>query len=318
MAKYFFFWCGALLPLALLTACSGDEPAQALGTLERDRLTLVATANEIIVEQPINEGSAVHKGDVIAQLDTTRQQAVVARAEADIAAQSATLEKLRQGPRPQELDAAAARVDAARVALKQSQQNLTRVENLVKQRTAAQAELDNARAQHDGNAANLRDAEAQLALLRAGTREEDLRQAEAQLQSLQSALANAKLSLAELSLRAPRDAVLDRLPWKIGERMNAGTTVAVLLGAGAPYARVYLPGTHRDKVAVGDTVQVTVDGTPTPFSGTVRWISLDPAFTPYYALNRSERTRLVYLTEITLPDSATALPAGLPAQLVLP
>ncbi|MDR0781993.1 MAG: HlyD family efflux transporter periplasmic adaptor subunit [Pseudomonadales bacterium] len=314
MMKCFALW----FALALLSACSGDEPAQALGTLERDRLTLVATASEIIVEQPVKEGSTVRKGELIVQLDTTRQQAAVARAEAELAAQSALLEKLRQGPRPEEFDAATARVDSIRAALKASQQNLARVESLVAQRTAAQAELDNARAQHDSNAANLRDAQAQLALLRAGTRAEDLRQSEAQLQALEAQLASAKLSLAELTLRAPRDAVLDRLPWQTGERMSAGATVAVLLSAGAPYARVYLPEMQRATLAVGATVQVLVDGTPEPFSGTVRWIALDPAFTPYYALNRSERTRLVYLTEISLPASAAALPAGLGAQLVLP
>ncbi|MDR2213460.1 MAG: HlyD family efflux transporter periplasmic adaptor subunit [Pseudomonadales bacterium] len=306
------------LPLLLLSACSGDASSLALGTLERDRLTLVATAAEIIVEQPVKEGNTVHKGEVIVQLDTTRQQAALAKAEADIAAQSALLDQLRNGARPEELAAAAARVDSARAALTQSEQNLPRVTDLVGQKLAAQAELDAARAARDGAAANLRDAEAQLALLRAGTREEQLRQAEAQLQALQALLNNAHLALDELTLRAPQDAILDSLPWETGERVNAGAVVAVLLGAGAPYARVYLPEPYRASMNVGASVQVLVDGVSEPFTGNVRWIALDPAFTPYYALSGGERARLVYLMEITLPPSAAALPAGLPAQLVLP
>lgn len=283
MSRPILPWLSPVVLLFLLHGCAENEEAAALGTLERDRYTLVATASEVIVQQPIAEGRLVRKGEVVVQLDTTRQAAAVARA-----------------------------------ALTESQQNLARAERLVSQNIAARAELDGARALHDSNAARLRDAEAQLALLRAGTREEELRQAEAQLQSLEAALANERLKLEELTLRAPLDALLDSLPWEVGERVNPSATVAVLLSAGAPHARVYLPETQRQRVAVGDSVQVQVDGVAQPLGGTVRWIALEPSFTPYYALTQSERSRLVYLMEIDLPDDAANLPAGLPAQLLLP
>lgn len=318
MSRPILPWLSPVVLLFLLHGCAENEEAAALGTLERDRYTLVATASEVIVQQPIAEGRLVRKGEVVVQLDTTRQAAAVARAEAELAAMHATLDKLRNGARPEELEAAAARVDSARAALTESQQNLARAERLVSQNIAARAELDGARALHDSNAARLRDAEAQLALLRAGTREEELRQAEAQLQSLEAALANERLKLEELTLRAPLDALLDSLPWEVGERVNPSATVAVLLSAGAPHARVYLPETQRQRVAVGDSVQVQVDGVAQPLGGTVRWIALEPSFTPYYALTQSERSRLVYLMEIDLPDDAANLPAGLPAQLLLP
>jgi HlyD family secretion protein len=69
---------------------------------------------------------------------------------------------------------------------------------------------------------------------------------------------------------------------------------------------------------MGISLVVHVDGVTEPLSGRVRWISQDPAFTPYYALNNAERSRLVYMAELQLPDSASALPAGLPAQAELP
>ena len=67
------------------------------------------------------------------------------------------------------------------------------------------------------------------------------------------------------------------------------------------------------------TLTVHVDGLDVPISGHVRWISAEPAFTPYYALNQEERARLMYLAEVQLPaESAASLPAGLPAQVALP
>jgi HlyD family secretion protein len=81
----------------LLAACTGDKVSEALGTLERDRIVLKATADEIILEQPIPEGTVVAKGTLLVQLDDRRQSALVARARADVAQATARLEELRNG-----------------------------------------------------------------------------------------------------------------------------------------------------------------------------------------------------------------------------
>jgi len=97
-----------------------------------------------------------------------------------------------------------------------------------------------------------------------------------------------------------------------------GAPLAVLLAEGPPFARVYIPEPVRARVSVGDTLTIRVDGIDAAMTGTVRWISVEPAFTPYYALNREERSRLMYLAEIQLGEDAAALPSGLPAQVELP
>ena len=69
---------------------------------------------------------------------------------------------------------------------------------------------------------------------------------------------------------------------------------------------------------IGDKLTVQVDGLDQSLEGKVRWISTEPAFTPYYALNQAERANLMYLAEIMLPDTAIDLPNGIPAQVLLP
>lgn len=44
-----------------------------------------------------------------------------------------------------------------------------------------------------------------------------------------------------------------------------------------------------------------VDGYEKTFEGKLRWVSQDPAFTPYYGLNSRDRALLMYLAEIDLP-----------------
>jgi HlyD family secretion protein len=58
---------------------------QALGTLERDRIVLKATASETITAEPIGKGSWVKTGDLLAQLDATQSRNNLAGVEATLA-----------------------------------------------------------------------------------------------------------------------------------------------------------------------------------------------------------------------------------------
>ncbi len=306
------------MSILVLQACSPADSNLALGTLERDRVQLKATSAEVIVELPVAEGSSVHQGDLIVRLDDRRQTAQVARAQANVDAAKANLNKLRHGARAEDIAAARAQVSGAQAVLDETLKNFARAESLVKQKLMRVAELDSARSQRDSAKANLDHANENLLVLTNGTRPEDLEQAEAQVKLAEASLALEAQSLRELNIVATRDGILDHLPKKLGDRTAIGETVAILLSQGAPYARVYVPAPKRVLLKAGQQLNVRVDGVTETFQGQVRWISQDPAFTPYYALNSSDRARLVYLAEVTLPASATELPSGIPAQVELP
>lgn len=305
-----------LLALFLLPGCTDNEANVALGTLERDRILLRATADEIIVAQPIPEGTQVAAGTLLVQLDDRRQQAVVSKARADVAQAEARLEELRNGARPEDIAAATARVDGARAALVEARANHRRMVSLVEQKLAAPAQLDQSLAMRDSAEANLASAQEELLRLTNGTRQEQLDQGSAALQAAQAQLALAKHDLDELSVVATRDAYLDSLPWHVGERVAPGTTLAILLADDRPYARVYIPEPWRAQLQVGDRRPVRVDGVDRTIPGMLRWVATDPAFTPYYALNASDRARLVYLAEFDL-EGGEQLPTGIPAQVLL-
>ncbi|MCG6861313.1 MAG: HlyD family efflux transporter periplasmic adaptor subunit, partial [Chromatiaceae bacterium] len=188
-----------------------------------------------------------------------------------------------------------------------------RNQELVTRKAVSQAEVDRTKALRDAASARLDEANENLNALLAGTRPEEITQAEAELSAARADLAYRQALLAELSIVATRDGVLDSLPWNLGERVTVGSPVAVMLAGKAPYARVYVSEPYRVKINKGDTLKVHVDGLDRIFDGTVRWISSEPSFTPYYALNASDRARLMYLAQVALPDSAAKLPNGVPA-----
>jgi HlyD family secretion protein len=309
-----------LLPflVALLAACQDSSRNLALGTLERDRIAHTATASEVVVALPVAQGARVEKGTLLVKLDDGLQTSVVNSAAAKVEQAKANLEKLRHGARKEEVAAARAKVAGARAALTESEASYARILNLKGQKLASQSDLDKALAARDASLASLSANEEALLALVNGAREEDLRVAEAELEGALATLALEQRRLADLSVVATRDGILDNLPWNLGERVTIGSPLAIVLAGAAPCARVYVPEPYRVRLKVGDALPVYVDGIDRPIDGRLRWIASEPAFTPYFALNQQERSRLMYRAEVQLPDSAADLPSGVPAQVQLP
>ena len=73
----------------------------------------------------------------------------------------------------------------------------------------------------------------------------------------------------------------------------------------------------RISVRPGDNLEVRIDGYNRSITGTVRWVSADATFKPYFALTEHDRSRLSFLAEIDLPD-VSELPSGVPLEVDFP
>ena len=302
----------------VITACSDSNEGVALGTLERERVIHPATTSEILIDLPVSAGQLVEKGQVIAKFDAELQQAIVAKAQAQLAQATAFLEKTLNGARPEEVAGASAKVAAANAAYTQSEANFRRAKTLVKDKLASQETLDSATAARDETFANLESAKQNLNELTNGSRVEDINSAKAQVQAAEAELKVQQKYLSDLTIKAMRAGRVDNLPWHVGERVTKGSPVVIIQANSAPYARVYIPEPYRAKLNQGMTLTVRVDGIDKDIQGELTWIASEPAFTPFYALNQEERARLMYLAEVTLPVSENNLPTGVPAQVIMP
>ena len=310
-----FAW---LLGCAALAGCSKDSNDALPGTLERDRVELVAEANETIVSLPFAEGATVKPGDIIAVQNPELAGNDVAGAQADVAQAEARLTELTNGPRATTIRAAVARRDAARAQRDDAVRERDRLLDLVKHSLVSKSEADRQVTAADSAEAALRAAEAELRDLPEGTLAEQISQARQAADAARARLASLKTTNARLEVRAPIAATIDALPYRVGEKPARGATIAVLLANTAPYARVHVPEPLRARVASGTRASVHVDGNPHVFSGKVRFIASDAEFTPYFSLTAADRSRLSFLAEVTLDEpEARELPAGVPVQVSL-
>jgi HlyD family secretion protein len=301
-----------------LASCSRHDPNSLPGTLERDRVELVADANETIVSLPFAEGAAIKAGDVVVVQDRALSVAEVDAARAQLAEAEARLEELKNGPLPTTIRAAAARRDSARATRDDAVRERDRLLGLVTRSLVSKSAADRQVATAASAEAALHEAEADLRELQQGTRAEQVSQARRAADSARANLAGLETTSSRLEVRAPIAATIDSLPFHLGEKPAKGVTVAVLLANSAPYARIHVPEPMRARVTSGTAATIRVDGVDKAYRGKVRFVSSEAEFTPYYALTAADRSKLSFLAEVTFEDAdAGNLPSGVPLDVVL-
>lgn len=306
----------ALVLTSALAGCADRGDAPLLGTLERDRLEMTAEAPEPLVELSVREGDRVNAGQVLARLDAATVDAQLAAARAREAEARARLKEAERGPRTEAIAQARARRDSRRIALDVETREYTRVEGLIADRLVARSTLDRQREARDRAAAALSEADAALLELTRGTRAEQLEQARAAVRAAEADAAQLGTRRARLTLVAPRGARVEALPYRVGERPPVGAPVVVLLADDAPFARVYIPESRRAALTPGAAATVRVDGVARTHPAKLRYVAAQAAYTPYFALNARDRSRLSFLAEFTLTDAeAKSLPSGVPLEV---
>ncbi|MGW8369025.1 MAG: HlyD family secretion protein [Gammaproteobacteria bacterium] len=311
----------SIIVVSLLLASCGEDRADlvAVGTLERDRIEIVAEAWETLTAIEVSEGDHVIVNQVIARQDTARAEAKADQLAAALERSRQRLAELERGPREEAIDEARARLRGAEGRLAADERELERIAGIVARGLGSESDLDEARARRDVSEASFDEARWQLATLVDGATVEELEQARAAVAEAQAALEEQRLTLDRMVIRATRDGMIDAIPVEPGDRPRAGDIVAILLTDDAPYARVYVPAPLRARVRTGSDAEIMVESLDGVFHGRIRTIATEAAFTPYFALTERDRSRLTYLAEVTLTDpKARDLPTGFPVEVRFP
>jgi HlyD family secretion protein len=298
---------------ALLGACADDAPPPLTGSLEWDRIAVIAEVSEPVTRWAVAEGDRVAAGDVLLELDARRLEARIGAARGELSGAEARLAELTHGARIETIEAARAALARTRAAQAEAESEHRRIAEVRRRELVAASALDQALALRDQRRAETAAAEAQLQELTRGTRPEQVEQAAAAVEAAKASLQELVLVRERLTVRAPRDGRVDALPFHPGDQPPIGAELVSLMVGDAPYARVFVPAERRAGLATGEPFEVRVAGLDTPFAATLRSVRSEASFTPYYALAGDDASRLVYRAELLLDGPQAAdLPAGLP------
>jgi HlyD family secretion protein len=292
------------------------------GNVDLRQVELPFNGSERIAQVLAQEGDHVSRGQLLAQLDTSRLEPEVAKAEADAAAQQQVVARLHHGNRPEEIAQARANVDAATADAVNARAQYARLRTLTDSssgRAVSRQDLDAAKAALDSAEAKVALNGQALVLETIGPRVEDIAQAEAQLRSDQAQFALLRQQLKDADLLAPLDAVVRSRIVEPGEMASPQKSAFTLAITDPKWVRAYVAETDLGAVHEGMHAAVMVDGFPgRSFPGWIGFISPVAEFTPKSVETTDLRSSLVYQIRVFVKDPADALRLGMPATVHIP
>jgi len=254
---------------------------------------LAAPVSEVLVQ----DTRQVRRGDVLVKLDATDAKIAVARAEADLA--NAT-RKVRGtfatdtglgaqiAARAADEARASAEIASAQADVEKARIDLQRRETLAASGAVSGDELTNARNAFNTAAASLRSAQAARAQASAtrsaavGTRDANLAliagtsvENNPEVLAARAALAQARVDLARTVIRAPIDGVISRRQVQVGQRVQPGAVLMIVVPVQAAYVDANFKEVELTKVKPGQPVELTSElyGEEVVFHGKVMGFS---------------------------------------------
>ncbi|QUD89770.1 efflux RND transporter periplasmic adaptor subunit [Phenylobacterium montanum] len=292
------------------------------GNLDLRQVELAFNGAERIDEVLVSEGDHVHRGQILARLDTGRLAPQAAQAQAQVATQQQVVDRLRHGSRPEEIAQARANLVQAEAEAVSAKARYERMRDLAQNsngRALSRQDLDDAKAAADAAAARAEASRQALRLQVIGPRREDIAQAQAQLAASKAQAALLRKQLADAQLAAPLDAVVRSRLAEPGEMASPQKPVFSLAITDPKWVRAYVSETDLGHVHPGMAATVTVDAFPKQaFKGWVGFISPVAEFTPKTVQTPDLRTSLVYEIRVFVKDPHDDLRLGMPATVHLP
>ena len=184
-----------------------------------------------------------------------------------------------EGPRAEQIDAAAAQVQRSRASVKMAEANALEIKRRGQEITFRRSEIERAKAS--------------LALI--------------------------DTQLADTVAASPVDGVVLVKAANVGEVMAAGTTVVTVGDIDHPWLRAYINETDLGRVKLGSKAKVTTDSFPgKAYEGRVSFIASEAEFTPKQIQTEEERVKLVYRIKIDLENPNRELKSNMPADAEIP
>ena len=302
----------------LLAAHKTNEDGAFPGYMEAD-LVLVGSEQEgRVAELAVEEGDHVKEGDPVFTLESSEQDAAVAAAKARVTEAEARLADAKaEVQRPDEIKVLEASLAQAQAMKAQADNNLDRAQALFDKGWTTKAQLDDAVAQHDRDAAAVVEAEKRITAAKLPGRSDMIDAAAANAEAARNAFDEAEKNLGKRKVAAPVSGTVEEVYFRAGEVVKSGQAVIALLPPGNLKVRFFVPETVRANLQIGQTLHVSCDGCHDGLNAKISFIAREAEFTPPVIFSQERREKLVFLVEARPEGEAAKLTAGQPITVLL-
>lgn len=265
----------------------------------------------------VSDNSRVKAGDPLIFLDDSDYRNALDQAEAQIATQQATVERIGRQilSARAEVTQAAAQLASAQAIAANAGAQFKRTSTLVEKAVASPKELDAVRAAMLQANAAVTAAEAGVEAATAKTSVVEAQEAEARRVLAQHQLQRdqAELNLEHTVIRAPFDGVIGNRAAQPGEYVQPGQRLLAVVPLQAIYVDANFKETQVERIVPGQKVTITVDAYPgMPIEGSVE--SVSPASGSVFSLLPPDNATGNFTKIIQRVPVRIALPSGLASE----
>ena len=313
-----------------------------VGTVDSNQVVVSARVAGRIEKLPVDEGTQVKTGDVIAILDTAELEAqkraaaaVVNSYRSQVSASQAT-EAVTLGSTSSDVRNAQAKLQATQAQLQQAQADLERLTldakrtvSLADQGVASQQDSDRAtatvRAQQalvqslrdQIRAANADLSSAQARLHQQQSARSTVASTEAQVQNAREQLAQADVRLGYTRIVAPVTGTVSVRATREGEVVQPGEPIVTIIDLSDTWVRVAIAETYADHIHIGDVLKVRVPS-GNIINGKVIFKAVEGDFATQRDVSRIKRDIKTVALKVAVDNPEGALVPGMTADVLVP
>jgi multidrug resistance efflux pump len=281
------------------TAQPANSAAASPGRVEgaSDVLSLGTSATGTIAELLVATGEHVHAGQHLVRIECGNIERELEARKADLAAGEAAYLRTSHGPRAEEIAIAIANVNLADARAQEADKSYQRTQQLREGVTVTRVQIDQAQRDARIAAALLEEVRARLALLQAGSREEDITEARSRRDAAKGRVEEAAARLRYCSVDAPIDGIVLSINVSPGQLVSTTVPVTLLtiVDDSGRRVRSFVDEQNISKLCLSQSLRVVGDSVPgMQFDAVVRSIGLALSDNPF-ANNPSRQYRQVML-----------------------
>jgi HlyD family secretion protein len=341
----FFVFVGVLFAISLVVYLTSTPRGKEIP------LTGIVTGNDVIVSSQIagrmirltaDEGSEVHKGDLIAEVDPAEWITARDSAEANIhmlenkVLSAAGTRSWTDDQTSASVRQAEATLTSTRSQLVQAQANLwrdqttyKRTQSLFDSGVAAAQDRDLALAAMQATEAlvksledQVRASEAQVAVANANRKQLDVQQSDlaatrAQLQQARADKATADVRLGYTKVFAPLDGIVSVRAARQGEVLQVGEPIVTVLDVDHLWVRADIEETYIDRVGLNERIKVQLPS-GNILEGTVIFKGVESDFATQRDVSRTKRDIKTFEIKVAVSNTGRTLMSGMTATVLLP
>jgi len=341
----FFVFVGVLFVISLAVYLTTTPRADEIP------LTGIVTGNDVIVGSQIagrmtrltvDEGSEIHKGELIAEIDPAEWITARDSAEANMrilenkVSSAASTRSWTDDQTSAALRQAQATLTSMRAQLAQAQANLWRDQQTYKReqglfdsgvaaaqdRDLALAAMQSSEAAVKSTEDQIRAAEAQVAVAEANRKQLDVQQSDlaatrAQLQQARADKATADVHLGYTKIFAPLDGIVSVRAARQGEVLQVGEPIVTILDVDHLWVQTDVEESYIDRIGLNQKMKVQLPSGRV-LEGTVIFKGVESDFATQRDVSRTKRDIKTFAIKVSIPNEGRRLMSGMTATVLLP